>query len=156
IGDLVRIETPDGRAVMGPAWPMPGQAKDTVTVFLGYGRARAGKHATDLGYDATVLQAGADPWRMMGKVTRAGGKKALATTQEHSSMDGFDFVRAVPRAAPKVEPAPDASSFYPAWPKGDVAWGMVIDLDLCIGCNACVTACQAENNIPTVGADQVA
>jgi Fe-S-cluster-containing dehydrogenase component len=131
-----------------------------VTLFLGYGRTRGGRIGTGIGYDAFRLRTAADPWTAGGTVRPAGGRATLATTQQQHLMDaeGADLVRTVTPKRPtarKLEEQ-DQESFYPKWPQGERAWGMSIDLDRCIGCNACVVACRSENNVPVVGKDQVA
>jgi molybdopterin-containing oxidoreductase family iron-sulfur binding subunit len=99
-----------------------------------------------------------------GGIARAPGQPQgkIATTQAHHRMEGLDFVREVTAKNPRTPPPKDQSSIYPDWNEiaarehtADHAWGMVIDLDLCIGCNACVSACNVENNVLVVGKDQV-
>jgi molybdopterin-containing oxidoreductase family iron-sulfur binding subunit len=158
-GDVVRVES-GGRAVEGPAWVLPGQPQRAVTVYLGYGRKRAGRVGTGIGYDAYRMRSAAQPWSAVGSVKPTGERVKLATTQEQHLMDaeGADLVRTVTAEHPSAlrsEEELDRTSFYPEWPQEEPAWGMVIDLDRCIGCNACVVACQAENNIPVVGQHQV-
>ncbi|AYO82370.1 TAT-variant-translocated molybdopterin oxidoreductase [Methylobacterium brachiatum] len=163
MGDIVRVEA-DGRAVEGAAWILPGQAAETVTLSLGYGRNVPDHLSNGLGYDATTLRPVATPWRLSGaRLTKTGRRRMLATTQNLGTMEGQDIVRvqalgAAPVGDPKDAAAP--ASFYPppeSQLTGEAAqWGMAIDLDACIGCNACVTACQAENNIPVVGREEVA
>jgi molybdopterin-containing oxidoreductase family iron-sulfur binding subunit len=158
-GDLLQVRT-GGRALTGPAWVLPGQPEQVVTLFLGYGRTRGGRVGTGIGYDAYRLRSAADPWTAIGTVKPAGGHAILATTQDQHLMDaeGADLVRTVTPQHPSArrEGENDRDSFYPEWPQGKPAWGMVIDLDRCIGCNACVLACQSENNVPVVGKEQVA
>ena len=158
-GGVVRVEA-NGRAIEGPAWVLPGQPERVVTLFLGYGRTRAGRIGTGIGYDAYRLRGAGDPWVASGTVRPSGGVARVATTQEHHMLDaeGEGLVRTVTPEHPSALRQDDRnqSSFYPDWKGDKPAWGMVIDLDRCIGCNACVVACQAENNIPVVGKDQVA
>jgi len=157
-GDVVTLEA-GGRRIEGPVWILPGQADATVGVTLGYGRNVPDRIAYALGYDAYALRAATDPWRLTGATMRKTGRtQRFATTQDHSTMEGHDFVR-VQRVG--AAPVGDATAFtqptlFPPKEDDGRAWGMVIDLDACIGCNACVTACQSENNIAVVGREQVA
>jgi molybdopterin-containing oxidoreductase family iron-sulfur binding subunit len=156
-GDVVTL-TVNGRSVQGPIWILPGQADNTVALTLGYGRPAQDFLFSGLGYSAYAVMQYASVWQAPGgslrKVQRA---VDLATTQLLNTMEGHDFVRVQPVGAEPVGDPPNAEapSLYPPQQGDGRAWGMVIDNDACIGCNACVVACQAENNIPVVGADQV-
>jgi molybdopterin-containing oxidoreductase family iron-sulfur binding subunit len=94
----------------------------------------------------------------------AGGRRVLATTQTHHSMEGRQLVRAGTLEQYQHEPAfaqhaahgPGELSMFPAHQYDGHAWGLAIDLTACTGCNACLLACQAENNVPIVGKEQVA
>ncbi|WP_337181023.1 4Fe-4S dicluster domain-containing protein [Shinella sp.] len=157
-GDVVTVSL-DGTSVTGPVSVTPGQDERVVSLTLGYGRRHDNGLAAGLGYDAYVLQQGMSRWQRSGvRLEPAGRREVIATTQPHQAMDGYDFVRTVSlgSAVPDGKQAEDNPSFYPKAPMESPSWGMTIDLDLCIGCNACVTACQAENNIPVVGRDLVA
>ena len=158
-GDIVQIGNGQ-RSLEGPAWILPGQPERVVTVFLGYGRTHAGRIGTGIGYNAYQLRTILNPWNTLGSIKPTGAHALIATTQEHHMLDaeGEGVVRTVTRTHPSAleEAEKDQASFYPPWPEDKPAWGMVIDLDRCIGCNACAVACQAENNVPVVGKDQVA
>ncbi|MEO1987154.1 MAG: TAT-variant-translocated molybdopterin oxidoreductase [Martelella sp.] len=156
-GDVIRLRHGE-RTAEGPVWILPGQQAETLTLNLGYGHRSFGALADGLGTDAYPLAAGGT---MLSGVTleKTGAREKLASTQLHQAMEGHDFVRTVTaeasrQAAAKHEEKP--GSFYPEKSKTSPAWGMSIDLDACIGCNACVVGCNAENNIPVVGKDLVA
>jgi molybdopterin-containing oxidoreductase family iron-sulfur binding subunit len=155
----------EGRSIRAPVWVVPGQADESVTVHLGYGRTRAGKLGTGIGFDAYRLRTSARPWFADGLVARPTAERyRLASTQAHHDMEGRHLVRygsladyrADPAFAQKLGHPPDGDrSLYPPWRYEGYSWGMAIDLNTCTGCGACVTACQAENNIPIVGKSQV-
>ncbi len=159
-GDELRLRA-DDRSLLAPAWIAPGQAPRTIVLSPGYGRRRGGRVAQGLGYDAYALQHPDRPWMLDGIViARTGKRRKIASTQLHQAMDGFDFVRVVDgpdAAAPaSAQARHPQTSFYPERHWDSPSWGMSIDLDACIGCNACAIACMAENNVPVVGKDLVA
>ena len=167
--DMVELGFRD-RAVRGPVWVMPGQAENTVTIHLGYGRSRAGRVGNGVGFDAYTLRGADAMWFGTSlRLVKVEAQHRLVATQTHHSLESPE--RQIYRAGtwgeyskqpgfvkPTVEqPEPERTLYntdeYPA--KG-YQWGMSIDLTTCIGCNACVIACEAENNIPVVGKEQVA
>ena len=156
-GDAVDL-TVAGRVLRAPVWILPGHTAGAVTLTLGHGRPHAGRIGSNIGFDAYVLRNSRQPWIAQGEMKAAGERMALVSTQHHHALQGQDIVRIVgpDQAATSPSPPREAPSFYPEWPYGDHAWGMAIDLDACIGCNACVIACQAENNIAVVGPEEVA
>lgn len=152
-------------AVNAPVWIMPGHPDDSVTVYLGYGRTRAGRVGTGRGFNAYAIRTSGAPWFNSGLQTRkVGSQYKLVSTQHHHSMEGRDLIRVGtigqfqgnPDFARKKNEELRPPSLYPEYKYEGYAWGMAIDLNTCIGCNACVVACQAENNIPVVGKYEVA
>lgn len=154
--------------VEAPVWITPGQADDSVTVHLGHGRTRVGKVGNDVGFNAYELRHSDALWFGDGlAIEPTSRRKRLAVTQHHHNMADRDLVRSATfdryREEPDFAQAEERSAHHgmslhpdPPVPQSeDYAWGMAIDLNRCIGCNACTIACQAENNIPVVGEDQV-
>jgi molybdopterin-containing oxidoreductase family iron-sulfur binding subunit len=153
-----------GREVVAPLWVLPGHADESVTIHLGHGRTRAGRVGNNTGFNAYALRGWDSPWIGAGLELRDTGRRVtLANTQRHHGMHGRDIVRhGTPRELRQgAEEARQhhrtaLPTLYPDdHPYEGNKWGMVIDLNLCTGCSACVVACQAENNIPVVGKDQV-
>lgn len=158
--------TVNGVKVDGGVWVMPGHPNDSITVLLGYGRTRGGTVAAEAGFNAYPLRKSTNLYYVGGGELKAlGGTFALSTTQVHHSMEGRDIVRsgtlkdwvANPSLAPEDHESAPKENMYPdkVFDYDGPQWGMTIDLNTCIGCNACVTACQAENNIAVVGKIQV-
>ena len=158
--DVVKL-TYAGRTLEMPVWVLPGQPERSVTVHLGFGRQDAGRVGNGVGFNAYELRTRRRPWFGWGlEIEKTSRRFPLATTQDHHSMEGRDIVRSGTLEQYKTSPdfahahvhfegAPP--SLYPEYPYEGHAWGMAIDLTTCVGCNACVVACQAENNIPIVG-----
>jgi molybdopterin-containing oxidoreductase family iron-sulfur binding subunit len=171
--------TVDGRSMLAPAWIVPGHADGAITVHFGYGREFAGRVGGSrdrrLGFNAYSLRTSTKPWFASGlQLTTTTRTHVLACTQEHHLMENRDLVRAATldefhrnpafasaptkeRESEESRRAPSPLDFYPEvdYSPPTPKWGMVIDLTTCVGCKACVVACQAENNIPVVGKEQV-
>ena len=188
--DLVRLEY-SGRSLELPVSIVPGMADGVVAVTLGYGRTRAGRIGSGVGFDTFTVRASKALGFDSGVTLTRRGKYSLSATQNHGSMEGRPLVRESTlselHANPEPAPAPAQAEGAHApesshAPKGGAVpsdlgvfpeeahhfslfkehtyeqgqqWGMTIDLNACIGCNACMTACQSENNVPVVGKDQV-
>ncbi|MCS6799383.1 MAG: 4Fe-4S dicluster domain-containing protein [Myxococcota bacterium] len=168
-GDVVRLER-DGAAIETPVFVQPGQADHCVSLALGWGRMRAGRYGNGCGVDVHPLRTTGAMALLTGvRLTPTGRRAHISQTQEHPAMEGRPLV--IDATLEQYRERPD----FPAWlavepdaahgqrqlwddplPYDGHKWGMVVDLTVCTGCQACVVACQAENNIPSVGKRQVA
>jgi MoCo/4Fe-4S cofactor protein with predicted Tat translocation signal len=153
-----------GNKLEGPVWVMPGQADRSILIHLGHGRHAAGRVGNNVGFSAYRLRTSSAPWIATGATIQpTGRRKSLACTQHHhllrDDLLGQDrgIVLAGTVESPPRIPVPHLTTLYNDAEHHHPGnqWGMAIDLSLCSGCNACVVACQAENNIPVVGKDQV-
>jgi molybdopterin-containing oxidoreductase family iron-sulfur binding subunit len=177
-GDYVSLRLA-GRETKAGIWIVPGHAHDSITLHLGYGRRRAGNVGTGRGFNANFIRTSAAPWIATAlPPQKTGDKYYFAVTQHQytinheghlADLEGEhafrrDLVRVAtleefrkdPNFAKREEEqATKGLSIFPPYKHEGYAWGMAIDLNRCIGCNACVVACQSENNIPVVGKDQV-
>ena len=162
--DLVRLRC-GARSVEGAVWISQGQPDDSVTVHLGFGRTRGGRAANGAGFNAYLLRTSDAMWAGAPlAIDKTGRTYRLATTQPQQEMAGRDLIlentpegyRRDPDFVSRTQPEPPKDeSLYPTWRYAEHAWGMSIDLTACVNCNACVAACQAENNIPVVGKEEV-
>jgi molybdopterin-containing oxidoreductase family iron-sulfur binding subunit len=170
--DVVTL-TFDGQTIEAPAWVMPGHAEGSITLTLGYGRTRSGKVGQGIGYDAYRLRTSQAMGFGLGmEVALAGKTQQVACTQTHRLLEktrglvrftGVKEYKKEPDFAHKEpyheEPKPSMTMYvddHPKPPPGDNhQWGMVVNLNSCTGCSACVAACVAENNTPVIGKDQV-
>jgi MoCo/4Fe-4S cofactor protein with predicted Tat translocation signal len=164
-GDVVEVAIGDA-SVQIPVFVVPGHPRDTITLPVGYGRQRAGRVGNGVGTDVYPLRTSEAMWSASVTLRKTGQSRTLATTQHHHLMEGRHLVRAGTLTEFLADPAHPSFmavehstsptvSMYPEHPYDGYKWGMVVNQSACIGCNACVVACQAENNIPIVGRDQV-
>ena len=161
-GDVVDVSAAN-RTVRGPVWIMPGQAENTIALQLGYGRERVGRVGSGVGFNAYALRTSDALWTKVGaKLSKTGDKHLLVTTQVHHNLQTPE--REVYRSGTLAELQADPDfvkksvelvkrdeTLYDEYQYPGYKWAMSIDLTTCISCNACLLACNAENNIPVVG-----
>jgi molybdopterin-containing oxidoreductase family iron-sulfur binding subunit len=171
--DMVELRYRGGTLKM-PAWIVPGCADDSVTVHFGHGRTRAGHVGTGAGFNVYGLRTSSAPWFDTGLgLQKLDEKFTLAAVQMHHAMESRAPVRSAdlnefkrdPGFAKRKEEGLEEKAggdrrlrpltMYPPKPYDGYKWGMLIDLTTCVGCSACVVACQSENNIPVVGKTEV-
>lgn len=150
-GDEIELRH-GARRLTAPARILPGQAEEVLGISLGYGRQFAGV-GSGIGANAYALRG--DGPLLYGVTLRATGRHvALVRASPYQTLDDIDAVRWTRPGAPAIRDEPFGPSFVDPQRRADRQWGMAIDLDACIGCNACTIACQAENNIPVVGPEE--
>ncbi len=173
-GDIISISRGNYK-LEAAVMVQPGHIDNAVSISLGYGRVRCGQVGKDIGFNANLIRTSDAFWFGDGFAIASTGKKhAHATTQEHGipgdknvnaehmnerpiyRETSIEEYKKQPKVIEEMSEVPELHSIYPEWTyeKGN-QWGMAIDLTSCTGCNACVVACQAENNIPVVGREQV-
>lgn len=174
------VKTASGKAVELPVLVIPGCAEGVIAIALGYGRsADAGVAADGAGKDVfpfTSFDGNTVQYSAAGSITKKGGSYKVAQNQVHNYYeDRFEVLKERTLAEAKEHPkaiieereheyAPygglanfrKQATIYPDHAEGrGIHWGMSVDLNSCIGCGACVVACNAENNVPIVGKKEV-
>jgi len=159
-GDLATL-TVDGATFLTPVMVQPGQAAGVLALALGYGRT-VGRVAGGIGLNAYPLRDPASPGLRRGvALLKTRGHRDLPVTQSHSRIEGHEIVHSFSlaeyaREAARHKRRGHPESLYPDQAFPEHKWGMTIDLSACVGCSACILACQSENNVPVVGPEQVA
>ncbi len=162
-GDVVRIDT-DDRSITGPVMVEPGHAPGVASLTLGHGRTQAGRIGAGVGISAYGLRSSRALWVIDGvRLTKSGDRQEILETQNDVKLQGeardlYPVIMSADLAQGGTvgHDSHAPPSLYPPWTYEGLAWGMVIDTAACIGCNACVVACQAENNVPVVGPEEIA
>jgi MoCo/4Fe-4S cofactor protein with predicted Tat translocation signal len=174
-GDVIKIEL-NGKEVELPVLVQPGQANDTVSVAIGYGREKAGKAANGVGKSIYPFAAIVDGFVSYSPgvvtISKTGGFRQIAQTQTHNTVMNRKSVLQetilgeyqkdvqAGRFMPKIHTSngpvdPTDLTLWDGHEYKNHSWGMVVDLNLCFGCGSCVVSCNAENNIPVVGRQEV-
>ena len=160
-GEIVTLSVGD-RSLVAPIWLLPGQAPGTIGLPLGYGRRAAGRVGNGVGFDAYAIRTRRRADVAPVTLTDTGRTHVFACRQPGRSMMGRPLAReqtvgdSLQEGHEKEAGGEhEAPSLYPAYEYPEHAWAMSIDLDACIGCGVCTIACQAENNIPVVGKEEV-
>jgi molybdopterin-containing oxidoreductase family iron-sulfur binding subunit len=179
--DVVEIEV-NGSKVKGGIWRTPGHPDGAVTVFLGYGRKKAGRVGNGVGFNAYPIRFSDGLYATAAKLRKTGEQFEFANPQGFQYIDYSDLPQGLPggteplkerhvireatledfiknpnfaHEAENEKPVPPELTLYPNYKYTEARWGMAIDMNSCVGCKTCVVACQAENNIPIVGKEQV-
>jgi len=159
--DMAKLSV-EGRSMEAAVWILPGQADEVVSLHFGLGRRLGGSVARDTGFDAFAIRPSSDPSYAPVEITKAEGRYPIACVQDHFHMEGRAIVRSASaetyRAQPDFAKQQDHVKMLTLWEPYEYKghkWGMTINLSSCTGCNACMVACQSENNISVVGKDEV-
>jgi MoCo/4Fe-4S cofactor protein with predicted Tat translocation signal len=165
-GDIVTVEA-HGYSVALPILLQPGQAQGTISIAVGYGRTKGGPVAEGVGKNAFPFQTflnGTFQGTATASLTRTGDVIIFAQTQTHHSIEGRSVIRDTTFKEYQKDPSSSSGEerkhkpyedLWDAYERPAYDWVMAIDLNACTGCGACVVACNAENNIPVVGRDEV-
>jgi MoCo/4Fe-4S cofactor protein with predicted Tat translocation signal len=166
-GSMVNITVGEKTLENVPVMIQPGQAKDTVSLAVGYGRTLSGKCGNEVGVNAYPLSNGGGA-----TITLVEGTHEFAAVQLHHTMMGREIVKEASLSDYiKDNKSGNETVLYAThdgnkkasevslWDEFDHStghfWNMSIDLTLCTGCSSCVISCHAENNVPVVGKEEV-
>ncbi len=176
-GDVIEIETKAGKIQL-PVLKMPGHVPNSFTVYLGFGREHSGRVGTGVGRNAYLLRNSDAMWNStVHGMKKVNSNYAICVSRSHTYKDvghgeiaSYEGQEAVDRGIVRTLTLEDfikdgdkkvherfsepirSETLYPNYDYSkENQWGMTIDATSCVGCNTCVIACQAENNIATVG-----